>query len=160
DHARVLEELARRCDASPATLLEAAVVACRNDCRNALEVLLACKALDLGSVTSSPEAAQLLVTASRDTSADVVARLLARGIPVDCAMADGTTALMAAAVRGAEPVVALLLNAGASVDAANASGHTPLLFACEHGHGGVVAALLRGGASPTRRNRAGYSPLY
>lgn len=120
DHARVLEELLRRCAASPATLLEAAVIACRNDCRNALEVLLACEALDL----RSPEAAQLLVIASHHTSADVVARLLARGSPADGAMADGTTALMAAAVRGAEPIVALLRDAGASVDAASAAGHT------------------------------------
>lgn len=46
-----------------------------------------------------------------------------------CDTQDGTTALMAASVRGHKDVVDALLRHGANVDQQNLDGHTALMFA-------------------------------
>lgn len=46
-----------------------------------------------------------------------------------CNTQDGTTALMAASVRGHKDVVDALLRHGANVDQQNLDGHTALMFA-------------------------------
>lgn len=48
---------------------------------------------------------------------------------VDLPPQDGTTALMAASVRGHKSVVDALLRHGANVDQQNLDGHTALMFA-------------------------------
>ena len=88
------------------------------------------------------------------------ALLKTRGIDVNAAQVDGTTALHWAAHGGDVDTVNRLLAAGAGVQAVNRYGITPLWLAAEDGHGRVVEALLRAGADPdTRRGDSGETVL-
>ena len=72
--------------------------------------------------------------------------LLAAGVNVNAAQADGATALHWAAHWDAPAVVEALLRAGADVDAANDHGVTPLFLAAENGSRPVAEHLLAAGA--------------
>jgi ankyrin repeat protein len=88
-----------------------------------------------------------------------VARLLARGRPVDGQDADGRTALAEAARSGATDVVKLLLSRGADVNAPAAMGMTPLMVAVSSRHADVAALLLSRGASARVRTPRGLDAL-
>ena len=66
---------------------------------------------------------------------------------VDCAGADGVTALMLAAQAGEEQAVSELLAARANPSEADSERHSALMRASFYGHGRIVTALLAAGAA-------------
>ncbi len=85
--------------------------------------------------------------------------LIAHGLPVDVADAEGNTALMLAAYRGHPETVAALLRLGADPDRLNDRGQAPLAGALFKGEDEVCRALLAAGArtdvgTPTAREAA------
>src|SRR5260221_6429980 len=70
-----------------------------------------------------------LVTAAREHNLAAVRALLAEGVDVNTARADGATALLWAAHWDDLDAVDLLLRAGANVNAAEDQGTTPLTLA-------------------------------
>src|SRR6186713_300121 len=71
-----------------------------------------------------------------------VRTLLEKGVDVNAAQIDGTTALHWAAYHNDSETAALLVRAGAHVNAVNRYGLPPLSVACENGSGSVVKLLL------------------
>ncbi|WP_371680172.1 ankyrin repeat domain-containing protein [Streptomyces sp. NBC_01276] len=102
----------------------------------------------------------LLVGAAARGDAPRVAALLRSGAPAAAADSEGTTALYAAAVAGAERAVRDLLAGGADPDAQSGgpTDGTPLCGAAAWGHAAAVAALLAGGADPALREDDGEGP--
>ena len=94
---------------------------------------------------------------NRDTAA--VQSLLAQGINVNAAHADGSTALAWAAHWNDLDTADLLLPAGASASAANEYGVTPLSLACTNRSAAMVEKLLAAGANPNAAQLNGETPL-
>ena len=113
-------------------------------------VLLAvCAIFVMSAGTAAAAARDLpLVEAARTADADAVRDLLERGVDVDTAETDGTTALHWAAYKGDTETAQLLLQAGAEPEAANRYGVTPLALAAGRGNAPIVEALLDAGADP------------
>src|SRR5262249_4539181 len=94
------------------------------------------------------------LAAERATLADAVeqrdqarvASPLHKGVDVNAAQVDGTTALHWAAYHDDAETAGLLLRAGAHVNAANRYGLPPLAVACSNGSGDVAKLLLAAGA--------------
>jgi len=105
--------------------------------------------------------------AERATLADAVEQrdqarvrtLLQRGVDVNEAQVDGTTALHWAAYHDDAGTAALLLRAGAHVDAANRYGLPPLAVACSNGSGDVAKLLLAAGADANATMKGGETVL-
>ena len=105
--------------------------------------------LGVSTTSVAAEARDLpLIGAARAADADTVRTLLERGVDVDIAETDGTTALHWAAYRGDVETAQLLLDAGADAGAANRYGVTPLTLAAGRGNAPIVEALLDAGADP------------
>ena len=104
----------------------------------------------LGIALAGPVPAQpvdvRLVEAVRAGDGPAVRALLAGGIDVNAAQADGATALHWAAYLDDPVTVVLLLDAGAAAGVANDLGVTALYLACENGNAALVRALLAAGA--------------
>lgn len=81
------------------------------------------------------------------------------GMNPDVTLADGRTALLAAASQGQGETVKLLLARGAKAVSAGTGGLTPLLAAVHGGDERAVSALLQAGADPTQRGLNGETPL-
>jgi hypothetical protein len=99
----------------------------------------------------------LLMRGAYQGKDELVADLVARGVPLDTCSPRGSTALMLAADRGHAAIVQLLLGGGADPNRQDAHGTTALMFAAWHGHERVVSLLLSGGADPTLRGDKGLS---
>jgi len=107
------------------------------------------------------------VGAERATLADAVEQhdqarvrtLLERGVDVNAAQIDGTTALHWAAYHNDAETAAVLVRAGAHVNAVNRYGLPPLSVACENGSGSVVKLLLAAGADPNATMKSGETVL-
>ena len=77
---------------------------------------------------------------------EAVRALLKKGLDVNEAQGDGTTALHWAAIKGDAEMAQMLIYAGANVRATTRIGaYTPLYLAAKGGYSDVVAALLAGG---------------
>jgi ankyrin repeat protein len=100
-----------------------------------------------------------LVTAAREQDLPAVRALLAKGVDVNAARADGATALLWAAHWDDLDAVDLLLRAGANVNAAEDQGTTPLALACENASPAMVTKLLASGANPNAQRSNGITPL-
>ncbi len=86
--------------------------------------------------------------------------LLKKGVDVNEAQGDGTTALHWAAMKGNAEVAQMLIYAGANLRATTRlGGYTPLYLAAKGGHSAVVAALLAAGADPKATTTNGTTPL-
>jgi ankyrin repeat protein len=105
------------------------------------------------------EADLRLVTAAREQNMPAVRALLAEGVDVNAARADGATALLWAAHWDHLDAVDLLLRAGANVNAAEDQGSTPLALACENASAAMVTKLLASGANPNAPQANGVAPL-
>lgn len=91
---------------------------------------------------------------------ETVRALLKKGLDVNEAQGDGTTALHWAAMTGDVDLAQMLIYAGANVRATTRLGdYTPLYLAAKGGHAGVVAVLLASGADPKATTTNGTTPL-
>ena len=99
------------------------------------------------------------VAAARDGNVAAVRDLLARGVDVDAASVDGTTALHWAVHRDRPEVVRLLVEAGADVSAANRYGVPPIALAATNGSASVIEQLLDAGADPNASMPGGETAL-
>ncbi len=89
-----------------------------------------------------------------------VRALLKKGVDVNEAQGDGTTALHWAAIKGNTEVAQMLIFAGANLRATTRlGGYTPLYLAAKGGHSAIVAALLAAGADPKATTTNGTTPL-
>ncbi len=100
------------------------------------------------------------VEAARTGNLAALRAIVAAGGNVNAAGVDGTTPLLAAAVRGDADTAAFLLGHGARADQANRYGATPLRAAATAGNIKLAEALLTAGASPDAvRAESGDTPL-
>jgi ankyrin repeat protein len=91
---------------------------------------------------------------------EAVRALIKKGLDVNEALGDGTTALHLAAMKGDAELAQMLLVAGANHRATTRIGaYTPLYLAARGGHSAVVAALLAAGADPKAETSNGTTPL-
>jgi len=101
-----------------------------------------------------------IANAAMNGDRDGVKALLKKGLDVNEAQGDGTTALHWAAIKGDAELAQMLIFAGANVRATTRIGaYTPLYLAAKGGHSGVVAALLTGGADAKAVTSNGTTPL-
>lgn len=107
------------------------------------------------SIADSP-----IANAAMSGDRDAVKALLKKGLDVNEAQGDGTTALHWAAIKGDAEMAQMLVFAGANVRATTRIGaYTPLYLAAKGGHSGVVATLLAAGADAKAVTANGTTPL-
>ena len=100
-----------------------------------------------------------LVDAAAEQNLQTVRALVAQGIDVNTARADGATALLWVAHWDDPDTAAVLLGAGANVNAADDHGVTPLERAAENASVTMVRTLLAAGANPNDAQTSGLTPL-
>jgi uncharacterized protein len=114
----------------------------------------------LGAPSAAADVDTRLVEAARQRDAAGVRALIDKGIDVNAADGDGSTALHWAAANGDIEITRALLNAGASVKASTRIGSiTPLFMAASNGNAAVIEALLTAGASAAETNGNGTTVL-
>jgi len=93
----------------------------------------------------------------------VVKLLLKHGANVQARMADGSTALAAAAqsdkTTEADAIAALLIARNVPVSAVNRRGETALHAAARNGNPALMQRLLKAGADPMAKDNSGWRPL-
>ena len=101
-----------------------------------------------------------IASAAMNGDRDGVKALLKKGIDVNEAQGDGTTALHWAAIKGDADMAQMLIVAGANVRATTRIGaYTPLYLAAKGGYSAVVAVLLAAGADAKAMTSNGTTPL-
>ena len=101
-----------------------------------------------------------IATAAQNGDRKAVRALLKKGVDVNEAQGDGSTALHWAAIKGDAEIAQILIYAGANVRATTRIGaYTPLYLAAKGGHSDVVAALLAAGADAKAVTSNGTTPL-
>src|SRR5262245_44391138 len=114
--------------------------------------------LGLAGSAVAAERAALADAAERRDHAGVRA-LLQKGVDVNAAQVDGTTALHWAAYNDDPETVALLVRAKANVNAVNSYGVPPLALACTNGNAVIGKLLLEGGADANAAMKGGETVL-
>ena len=99
-----------------------------------------------------------MVAAWRGAAA-IAEALLAHGVALDAANADGNNALWLACVHGDPKQVARLVEAGVPLDHANDAGATCLMYAASSGKAEVLRTLLALGADPALRSGDDFTAL-
>ncbi|MGH9219080.1 MAG: ankyrin repeat domain-containing protein, partial [Vicinamibacterales bacterium] len=101
-----------------------------------------------------------IANAAMNGDTETVRALLKKGLDVNEAQGDGTTALHWAAIKGDAELAQMLLFAGANHRATSRRGaYPPLYLAAKGGHSAVVAALLAAGADPKTLTSNGTTAL-
>jgi ankyrin repeat protein len=101
-----------------------------------------------------------IATAAQNGDREGVRTLLKKGLDVNEAQGDGSTALHWAAIKGDAEMARMLIYAGANVRATTRIGaYTPLYLAAKGGYSDVVAVLLAGGADAKAVTSNGTTPL-
>jgi uncharacterized protein len=101
-----------------------------------------------------------IANAAQNGDREAVRALLKKGVDVNEAQGDGTTALHWAAMTGDAELAQMLIVAGANVRATTRLGaYTPLYLAAKGGYADVVAALLAAGADAKAATSNGTTPL-
>lgn len=100
-----------------------------------------------------------LADAAKRGDSQAVRALIQKGVDVNTAEADGTTALHWASYDDDLDGAGLLIRAGARVDAANDLGATPLWTASLNGSAAMVRLLLDAGANPNAALLLGETPV-
>jgi ankyrin repeat protein len=123
-------------------------------------IVLGCLvALSFAAVLSAQGPAPI-ANAAQNGDRDSVRALLKKGVDVNEAQGDGTTALHWAAIKGDAEMAQMLIFAGANHRATTRVGaYTPLYLAARGGHSAVVAALLAAGADAKAQTSNGTTPL-
>ena len=112
------------------------------------------------SVAMSGQTPASVANAAMTGDREGVRAFLKKGLDVNEAQGDGTTALHWAAMKGDADLAQMLIYAGANVRATTRLGaYTPLYLAAKGGHSGVVAALLAAGADAKALTSNGTTPL-
>lgn len=109
--------------------------------------------------SSGPPTADSLVEAVRRGDAPAVSRLIARGVDVNAADAEGGTPLHWAVYADHAPLADILLRAGARVERVNRYGVPPLALAAANGSAALVGRLLEAGADANMALPEGETPL-
>jgi ankyrin repeat protein len=117
------------------------------------DLLLAQPSLDLNA--RGLNGVSVLIAYVARSRADIVAKLLERGVAVNLQDADGDTPLHIAAQVGNLEVLQLLLAKGANVNAKNNVGGTPLMWAAVYDHEAVTRALIDHGADVSAKDEDG-----
>jgi len=112
------------------------------------------------TVALSGQAPAPVAEAASKGDREGVRALLKKGLDVNEAQGDGTTALHWAAIKGDADLAQMLIYAGANVRATTRLGaYTPLYLAAKGGYSSVVAALLAAGADAKVTTTNGTTPL-
>jgi ankyrin repeat protein len=112
------------------------------------------------AVVLGAQSAASIANAAQNGDREAVRALLKKGVDVNGAQGDGTTALHWAAMRGDADMARMLLVAGANVRATTRIGsYTALYLAAKGGYSDVVAALLAAGADAKAATSNGTTPL-
>ena len=123
-----------------------------------IHVRLGAADLDAGGAAALAQSS--IADAAMQNDAATVRALLKKGLDVNEAQGDGTTALHWAAMKGNAEIAQMLIYAGANLRATTRlGGYTPLYLAAKGGHSAVVAALLAAGADPKAATTNGTTPL-
>ena len=115
--------------------------------------------LAVGATTAAAQQDSRLVTAAADQDREAVLTLLAEGVDVNAARADGTAALLWAAHWDDVELAERLLAAGADVNAADDRGVTALERASENASLAMVERLLAAGADAAVARESGLTAL-
>jgi uncharacterized protein len=105
-----------------------------------------CLFLPVAAFAAAPDVR--LVDAAKRADHAAVQSLLKRGVDVNAALADGTTALHWAVQANDAQLTDLLIAAGANAKAANRYGVTPIFLACTNGNAPIIEKLIQAGADP------------
>jgi len=112
------------------------------------------------AVVLSAQSPAPIAGAAQNGDRETVKTLLKKGLDVNEAQGDGTTALHWAAIKGDAEMAQMLIYAGANVRATTRIGaYTPLYLAAKGGYSDVVAALLAAGADAKTVTANGTTPL-
>jgi ankyrin repeat protein len=112
------------------------------------------------SVTLGAAAESPIADAAARGDRESVKALLKKGIDVNGAQGDGSTALHWAAIKGDAEMAQMLVYAGANLRATTRIGsYTPLYLAARGGYSDVVAVLLAAGADAKAVTANGTTPL-
>ena len=112
------------------------------------------------AVVINGQSAAPIANAAQNGDRETVRTLLQKGVDVNAAQGDGSTALHWAAIKGDADMARMLVYAGANVRATTRIGaYTPLYLAAKGGHADVVAALLTAGADANAATSNGTTPL-
>jgi ankyrin repeat protein len=112
------------------------------------------------SVALAGAQAVTVADAAMNGDREAVKALLKKGLDVNEAQGDGTTALHWAAMKGDAELAQMLVYAGANVRATTRLGaYTPLYLAAKGGYAPVVAILLAAGADAKATTTNGTTPL-
>jgi ankyrin repeat protein len=112
--------------------------------------------LSLAALVYAADAPDLLREVHSGNHA-AVKKLLADGVNVNSADADGTTALMHSVVDADTEMVKILIGAGADVNATNAAGSTALMYASTDL--AKTQLLLAANADVNVKNKRGATPM-
>jgi ankyrin repeat protein len=116
-------------------------------------------AVVLSAAGAAQSAAPIADAASRGDK-DTVRALIKKGLDVNEAQGDGTTALHWAAMKGDAELAQMLVYAGANVRATTRIGaYTPLYLAARGGYSDVVSILVAAGADVKATTSNGTTPL-
>ncbi len=116
-------------------------------------------AVAFAAVLGAQQGAPIAEAASKGDR-EAVRALIKKGLDVNAAQGDGTTALHWAAMKGDAELTQMLIYAGANLRATTRIGaYTPLFLAARGGYSDVVSALVAAGADVKTATANGTTPL-
>jgi ankyrin repeat protein len=100
-----------------------------------------------------------LMRAAKEGRLDVVKELLALGVDIAVANADGCNALWLACYNGSHEIIERLIAAGIDIDLQNGNGASALMYVSSNSKPDLVKLLLEKGANPKLKNFDDFSAL-
>jgi ankyrin repeat protein len=127
--------------------------------RSILAAALLLASMPIMAAPATAGAPSLLEAAESGEHATALRLASTKGVNVNAAAADGSTAIMYAAANGDLELVRALVKAGADVKAKNQFGTSAITEAAIIGSAPVIDALLKAGADPNFKTPNGETPL-
>ena len=100
-----------------------------------------------------------LMRAAKEGRLDVVKELLALGVDIAVANADGCNALWLACYNGSHEIIEILIAAGIDIDLQNGNGASALMYVSSNSKPDLVKLLLEKGANPKLKNFDDFTAL-